>query len=178
MYRVIAVALIAVAAGMPEGAGPPPVAAQDMRTWDREAGALKGQHPAGYYKRAADLFRQGRQDDAVFLFYLGQLRYRVHLKARPELARDGDPALFASLSEVVGRPLNEYAFGDIPALAKTIEAVLTYDADHPDTFTPPGKFAAQTAFARKGLAEMRATMLADADQLRAQRLKNGLKNRN
>lgn len=107
------------------------------------ASTLAGDHPAGYYKKAAELFQNGQKDDAVFIFYLGQLRYRVHLQARRgELRPDADPALFASLSEVVGRPLNEYAFGDIPALVKTIDAVLAYDQKNPDRFTPPIRFAA------------------------------------
>ena len=92
-----------------------------------EAATLNGQHPAEYYNRAAKLFGEGKRDDAVFMFYLGQLRYRTHLSARgAQLKPDGDPALFSSLSEVVGRPLNEYAFGDIPALVRIIDAVLAY----------------------------------------------------
>jgi hypothetical protein len=130
------------------------------------------------YRRAAELFGSGRKDDAVFVFYLGQLRYRAHLSARRDLKPDGDPALFASLSEVVGRPLNEYAFGDIPALARTIDAVLAYDRANPDRFTPPANFPQAYAGVRDGLASMRAQMLADADKIRATRRSNGLENRN
>jgi hypothetical protein len=143
-----------------------------------EVAALAGQHPAAYYQRAAQLFGSGRKDDAVFVFYLGQLRYRAHLSARRDLKPDGDPALFASLSEVVGRPLNEYAFGDIPALARTIDAVLAYDRANPDRFTPPANFPQAHTGVRDGLASMRAQMLADADKIRATRRSNGLENRN
>jgi hypothetical protein len=143
-----------------------------------EVANLAGQHPAEYYKRAASLFENGRKDDAVFVFYLGQLRYRVHLAARRDLKPDGDPALFASLSEVVGRPLNEYAFGDIPALARTIDAVLAYDAANPDRFTPPAQFQQAHASIREGLGSMKAQILADAESIRAKRLQNGLPNRN
>ena len=99
--------------------------------------ALAGQHPAEYYKRAGELFQEGKKDDAVFLFYLGQLRYRTLLLAKPSTDPTADPAIFASLSEVTGKPINQYAFGDIPALARTIDAVLAYDTANPDTFTPP-----------------------------------------
>ncbi len=143
-----------------------------------EVAALAGQHPAEYYRRAARLFGSDRKDDAIFVFYLGQLRYRVHLSARRELKPDGDPALFASLSEVVGRPLNEYAFGDIPALARTIDAVLAYDKANPDRFTPPASFPQAYAGVREGLGAMRTQMLADADKIRATRRRNGLENRN
>jgi hypothetical protein len=143
-----------------------------------EIAALAGQHPAEYYRRAARLFGSGRKDDAIFVFYLGQLRYRVHLSARRDLKADGDPALFASLSEVVGRPLNEYAFGDIPALARTIDAVLAYDKANPDRFTPPASFPQAYAGVREGLGAMRTQMLTDADKIRATRRRNGLENRN
>jgi hypothetical protein len=107
----------------------------------RKQSALAGQHPAEYYRQAAKLFSTtSRKDDAVFVFYLGQLRYRAHLQARRDLKPDGDPALFGSLSEVVGRPLNEYAFGDLARLADVIDAVLAYDAANPDRFTPPAQF--------------------------------------
>jgi hypothetical protein len=142
------------------------------------AGALAGNHPAAYYRRAAEIFQKGNKDDAVFIFYLGQLRYRAHLQARTgELKPDGDPALFASLSEVVGRPLNEYAFGDIPALAKTLDAVLAYDRKNPDTFTPPARYGAVYERTRAGLASMRTQLLQQADSIRAERKKNGLQNR-
>ncbi len=156
---------------------PLPAAAQSPGALSA-ASALAGEHPAGYYKKAGELFGAGRKDDAVFIFYLGQLRYRVHLQARnAELKPDGDPALFASLSEVVGRPLNEYAFGDIPVLAKTLDAVLAYDQKNPDTFTPPARFAAAHERTRAGLAAMRTQLLQQADSIRTQRKKNGLENR-
>jgi hypothetical protein len=155
-----------------------PARAQAPASVPADAAALAGQHPAEYYRRAAQLFGTGKKDDAVFIFYLGQLRYRAHLAARRDLKPDADPALFASLSEVVGRPINEYAFGDIPALARTIDAVLAYDRANPDRFTPPATFAQAYAGVRDGLAAMRAQMLADADKIRATRQSKGLENRN
>jgi hypothetical protein len=142
-----------------------------------ETSSLAGQHPAEYYKRASSLFGGGRKDDAVFIFYLGQLRYRAHLSARRDLRPDGDPALFGSLSEVVGRPLNEYAFGDLPALVQIIDAVLAYDAANPDRFTPPAQFPNVYVGVRDGLVKMKAQVLKDADQIRETRRNNGLENR-
>jgi hypothetical protein len=143
------------------------------------ARTLVAAHPASYYQQAAKLFQAGQRDDAVFVFYLGQLRYRTHLAARrAELKPDGDPALFASLSEVVGRPINEYAFGDIPALVKTLDAVFAFDAANPDGFTPRARFAAAHASTRSGLKSMQQQITAQADSIRAERKRNGLANRN
>jgi hypothetical protein len=142
-----------------------------------EASSLAAQHPAEYYKRASSLFGSGRKDDAVFIFYLGQLRYRAHLSARRDLKPDGDPALFGSLSEVVGRPLNEYAFGDLPALVAIIDAVLAFDVANPCRFTPPAQFPDVYVGVRDGLVKMKAQLVKDADQIRETRRKNGLENR-
>ena len=143
-----------------------------------EAKALAGEHPAAWYKRAAALFQSGKKDDATFVFYLGQLRYRAHLSARSrELRPDGDPALFASLSETIGRPINEHAFGDLPALGRVVDGVLAFDRANPDRFTPPSQYPRAWSGVRNGLAQMKAQLLSQADKIRAQRRRNGLENR-
>jgi hypothetical protein len=141
------------------------------------ARALNGQHPAAYYRKAAEMFQSGQKDDAVFVFYLGQLRYRTHLKARPDLKPDGDPALFGSLSEVVGKPVNEYAFGDLPKLDEILKAVLAYDRQNPDSFTSAAQFPSVHAQQREGMDSMRRQIVARADDIRRQRTTNGLENR-
>lgn len=135
-------------------------------------------HPAEDYRRAADLFRRGQRDEATYWFYRGQLRYRIHLAARPELKADGDPALFASLGEVVGRPVNEWAFGDVPGLARTLDRVLAWHAANDDPFTPKARYGPAHASVRAGLEALRRDSLAGQDRIRAQRTANGLANRN
>lgn len=166
--------LLAALAATPLGAAIPAFAAGEAALLQ----GVEGDHPAGYYRRAADLMRAGRRDEAVFVFYLGQLRYRTHLAARPDLPRDRDPALFASLSEVVGRPVNEYAFGDIPALDRTLKAVMAYDAANPDRFTSPTEFPQASRTVRTGMEQFRAQIVAQRETIRTQRQANGLPNRN
>ena len=141
------------------------------------ARAQSGGHPAEEYKRAAGLFRAGQRDEAVYWFYRGQYRFRVHLTARPNLPPDGDRALFASLSESVGRPINEYAFGDIPQLLRTLDRVIAEARATDDPFTPKSEFAAAHQRTLSGLQSMRDDIDRTRDQIRAQRLKNGLPNR-
>ena len=138
---------------------------------------IENKHPAAYYKAAAQLFQDGDRDEAVFWFYAGQLRYRVHLTCHPDLKPDGDPALFASLSESVGRPINEYAFGDPPALAATIGKVLDWDAATVNGFTSKADCAEAIETTRTGLAGLRDEVLARQDEIRREREKNGLPNR-
>ncbi|MBN9062583.1 MAG: hypothetical protein BGP06_18155 [Rhizobiales bacterium 65-9] len=135
-------------------------------------------HPAEDYRRAANLFRSGRRDEAVYWLYRGQYRYRVHLAARPGLARDGDPALFASLSESVGRPINEYAFGDLPALLAILDRVIAEARAEDDGFTPKAQFPGAHRGTLAGLAALRDQIDWSRDAIRAQRLRNGLSNRN
>ena len=132
------------------------------------------EHPSSYYMLAMRLFQEGQKDEAVFWFYTGQIRYRARLKTHLNLKPDGEPALFGSLSEVVGRPLNQYAFGDIPKLATIIDRALAWDAKHADPFSPKGEVRDGV---RAGLEKMKADVLARADEIRATRVKNGLENR-
>ncbi len=89
-------------------------------------------HPAADYQRAATLFAKGERDEAVCLFYRGQYRYRVHLAARPELEASGDAALFASLNQTVGLPINEWAGGDPEGWAEEIACALDWPRTHDD----------------------------------------------
>jgi len=136
---------------------------------------IENQHPATFYMLAGKLFVAGEKQEAVFWFYLGQLRYRVYLavnKSNPS----GDPALFASLSEEVGRPINEYAFGDIPQLAKTIDAVIAWDRSHPNQLTPHDKYRSEYKDIVAGLVSLRDYILHNADSIRKTRAANGLRN--
>ncbi len=136
--------------------------------------SIERKHPITYLLLAKSLFAAGRRDEAVFWFYLGQLRYRAYLASRPDLDPTGDPALFASLFHVLGPKINEYAFGDIPALARIIERTLAWDAEHGDEYAPRGPRRDEV---RRGLERLKSDIVARADELRAQRTANGLENR-
>lgn len=157
----------------------PAMAQDDFNAMDIPAlvAAAPDIHPAGLYVLAGKLFEAGQKDEAVFWFYAGQLRYRVHLMCHTDLDPSGDPALFAALSESLGRPLNEYAFGDIEDLVMTLEKVLAWDASTPNGFSDRGKCADAEASIREGLASMRTQVLDQAANIRIQRQANGLENR-
>jgi hypothetical protein len=153
------------------------VAGAHAQNRDEEARKLNGQHPSAYYQRAIELHARQLHDEATFLFYLGQLRYRTHMAARSTAPGSADDALFASLSEVVGRPINEYAFGDVKGAIAILDDVLAYDAANPDQFTPPKDFAKAHAETRDGMRKFRQNMRDNAADIRTQRTANGLENR-
>lgn len=53
-------------------------------------------HPAGLYVLTAKLLKEDKKNEAVFWFYVAQLRFRFYLAANPDLEKSGDPALFSS----------------------------------------------------------------------------------
>lgn len=154
--------------------------AQDPTTLSIEQlrNGIENRHPSSFYILAEKLFAAGKKDEAVFWFYAGQLRYRVYLLVNQgKLDPSGDPAVFASLSEVVGRPINEYAFGDIPELVKTIDAVIAWDRSHANTLTPRQKYRSEHDQIVAGLTQMRDEVVRKADSIRKTRAANGLENR-
>lgn len=134
--------------------------------------------PLEDYERTAELLRAGRPDAATYWFYRAQLRARIHLFAHPDLPPDGLPALAASFNDVLGTPVNEYAFGDVPALVAVIDRVLAWQAANDDPFTPKSRYAAAHQRIRAGLVGLRNQVLSDQDQIRTKRRQNGLPNRN
>lgn len=169
MIRLLRTLTVLLIAALPArvAAQPAPVSAE----------AASG-HPALIMKQAGTAFQAGRRDEATFLFYFGQLRYRARLILAPDTRGDGDGALFASLMETIGRPVNGHAYGDVPALLKIIERVLAADRSlpAPDLASPQGRRAQEAA--RKGLRELANHIRANRDMIRQQRQENGLENRN
>ena len=137
---------------------------------------IEGRHPADYYKLAAQLFQDASsKQEAVFWFYVGQLRYRYYLAANPSLKPDGDPAVFASLSEVIGRPINEFAGGKPELWIGEIDHALQWDAAHENKFTPKSKAPDKYQQIRAGLVAMRDQLSAMKAKLPEIRRQNGLK---
>lgn len=139
--------------------------------------SIERKHPTTYYVLASKLFADDQRDEAVFWFYVGQLRYRFHLEADPSLDPSVDPALFASLSESVGRPLNEYAFGHVPTLLGAVDRALAWDEEHDNGFTSKTEYAAALDTTRAGLKDFREFLVNNQEDIKRQRTANGLTNR-
>jgi hypothetical protein len=135
------------------------------------------QHPSFYYVLASRLYAANRKDEAVFWFYAGQLRYRIRLACHPDLAPDTEPALFGSLQETVGRPVNEYAGADPAAWAAAVERARAWDAATRNGFEPKAACAGAIAGQREGMGQLIAHIRANPDAIRQQRTANGLPNR-
>jgi len=138
---------------------------------------IPDQHPSFYYILASRLLAAGRGDEAVFWFYAGQLRYRIRLACHPDLQPDVEPALFASLQEEVGRPVNEYAGGDPEAGAAAIARARDWDARTRNGFEPRAPCQAEIADQRGGMGTLIDQIRSSGDRIRAERRAHGLPNR-
>lgn len=133
--------------------------------------------PGDLYLHAAQLFRQGKKDEAVKWFYIGQLRFRFYLMANPGLPADGAPAAMDALNATLGQTINEWAGGSPSRWAAAIDQALAWDAAQPNLVTSKDRYAAELAELRDGLAQLAAHIRNNAADIRAQRLARGLENR-
>jgi hypothetical protein len=88
-----------------------------------------------YYLYASRLFKEGDKKDALFWYYVGELRYKFYLAANPNLPADQAPALFASLHEVVGSVVADRSQIDEATAAEELQRALDWDASHDNGVT-------------------------------------------
>lgn len=134
-------------------------------------------HPSELYLHAKHLFETGHKDDAVTWFYIGQLRWRYHLRVHPELPPDGEPAAMDALNATLGQAINEWAGGSPKAWRAAINKALAWDTSHPNPITPKEKYAAQWQQVRAGLMQLDDYIRDNESQIRAERQARGLENR-
>jgi hypothetical protein len=95
---------------------------------------------------------------------VGQLRYRFHLMAIPQ-DPSGDPALFSSLMNLVGTPINAYAGGNPQKWIDQMDAALAWDERNPNNFTSKSGHEKQLTEARNGLVQLRDYVSSHQEEL-------------
>ena len=139
--------------------------------------SLPNQEPSAYYIYADRLFHEGKKDDAVFWFYVGELRFRFYLSANPHLSPGGAPAAFSALRTTLGPTISGYAGGNVKEWVKAIDRALAWDAAVTNGITSKEKFPGTYEEIRAGLKKTRDQLESQADVIRAQRKEAGLENR-
>lgn len=135
---------------------------------------LPSSDPSNYYIYAARLFHEGAKEDAVFWFYVGEIRYRFYLAVNPNLDPSGAPALFGSLHEEVGSVVNGWAGADPDSWAKQMGRALDWDAANDNKFTSKVTYAKQWQDTRLGLEKLKEQVVANKAQILEERKKRGL----
>lgn len=133
-------------------------------------------HPASYYLYASRIFNEGRKDDAVVWYYVGELRYRFLLAARPSLERE-ESTVFNSMHSMVGGMINQYAAGDLERWIGQIDAALAWDEANPNGFTSKIAYPAAYRSSRAGGDKLKAAIKSDPEKIRAMRAQRGLETR-
>lgn len=118
-------------------------------------------HPIAMWLLAKRLYDADRRDEAVFWFYLGQLRWRACLHQTPSC---GGREQYGRLFETIGPDLNTHGFRSLAALQSTVDAVLTWDESHPDGFATDAAIKEEQ---RQGIREMVAYAQAHSAELDA-----------
>lgn len=171
MKKIMLVCAVLLLGGCAAGNAPRD-AAQQSRPVSGAEKQLLDAHPAEYYRYALSFWGQGKRDEAVFWFYVGQLRYRFYLSVNG--AGGEESALFAALQNSVGEPINLYAGADPDKFVRQVDEVLAWDAKNPNGFTSKTKYAEQWKTTRAGLTRFRDYTLSNREQMRADREQNGI----
>jgi hypothetical protein len=89
--------------------------------------------PPVLYEVASALYADGRKDESMFWFYLGQLRARSDAT---KLNEAGGEWTVSVLNDRHGSPINRHAFKDLHRLRKVVGDVVAWDRTHRRTYDP------------------------------------------
>ncbi|MDQ0475676.1 hypothetical protein [Chryseobacterium sp. MDT2-18] len=91
---------------------------------------LDKKHPSQYFDQMAIYLSKEKFNEASFLFYLGQMRYRYYNAANPKYQLGNDGALFASLKAVLGEPIDLYIKNDVNNYIEILKLAKNYFAEN------------------------------------------------
>jgi hypothetical protein len=89
--------------------------------------------PPVLYEVASALYADGRKDESVYWFYLGQLRGRSDANKRKDASGQ---RMIAFFNDRHGSPINRHAFKDLHRLRKVVGDVVAWDRTHQRTYDP------------------------------------------
>ena len=130
-----------------------------------KAKKLENRHPSGFFEAASDYYEQGKINDAALLFYIGQLRYRYYLAAKPDLEPGGEEALFASLRSALGSEIN-YKLGqnDVDTYIEILDAVIEWGKKRDYDYYPKKHNPEKYEKTLQGLKELRSHVTNNKDK--------------
>lgn len=94
------------------------------------ADSLNSCHPTGYFQVAGELINISKFNEAAFIYYLGNLRYRYYNSVFPKFEPSGDGALFSALKRMMGEPINMYERVNADNFISVLKRVTKYAAEN------------------------------------------------
>lgn len=92
-------------------------------------------HPAGYWKIAASqLQSEDQQDEAVFWYYVGKIRFQLYLLTADNILPEGDAALYGAMDVGLTPVVAEYASSDVEMWLRSIDRAVDWDREKDNQF--------------------------------------------
>lgn len=92
------------------------------------AKSLDKRKPVDYFLQAAEMFDKGRYNDASFLYYVGDLRYRYYNSVNPKYSKSDDGALHSSFNYVLGEPVGYYLRANVDNFIEILKKCSDYQS--------------------------------------------------
>ena len=128
------------------------------------AADLDKEHPAGYFDAATKFMADRHFNEAAFMFYLGQLRFKYYNATNPAYKASDDGALSGALSYVVGEPINMYLRADADNFIGILHLSLKYYQEHDYKFFPRSKSPENYQAQADGISGLIAAIEKDKEQ--------------
>ena len=100
---------------------------------------LDEEHPSKYIEAIGELLKDSNLNDAAFVYYLGDLRYRYYTEVNPDYKPSDDGALLGSFESVFGGAINMYLETNIDNFVSVLKASGDYFAKNDYPFYPRAK---------------------------------------
>lgn len=124
------------------------------------AKTLDKRKPVDYFLKSAEMFEMGKYNDASFLYYMGDLRYRYYNSVNPKYSKSDDGALHASFNYVLGEPVGYYLRANVENFIGLLKKCSDYQSTNDYEFYSkkknPSKYLEQADKLNKTIADLEA----------------------
>ena len=128
---------------------------------------LEKRHPSEFIVEASNLFDKGKKNEASFLFYLGQLRYRYYIGAKPNI-KSSDKETYNALQMVAGSIINVHLGQHFDTYLHVIDLVLAWDNTHDFIYYSKTKKPEIQSQVVKGLIDYKQYLIDNKEKIQEQ----------
>jgi len=135
---------------------------------------LDKRRPVDYFEKAAEFMELGKYNDASFLYYLGDLRYRYYNSVNPKYSKSNDGALLASLNYALGEPIGYYLRSNVDNFVGILKKCSDYHSTNDYEFfskkKDPSKYQEQADKLNKLIVDLETNKITYQETWDKQRL--------
>lgn len=154
--------------------GTKPIAEQSVRQLESE---LTTKHPSAYFYLARGLFNRGDKDEAVLMYYVGQIRYRAYINTLTEGEAAEEEQTYDALKEEIGDDVNIYAAEDLDNWIALLDKAVEWHKKHPNEFLPTDEYSLLYEMTLYNFKKLRDYIAENKALIRQKRAAQGLENR-